>query len=225
MTPEWLGSPNFSPNRDGHDVAQPPSWIVLHTMVGALAAANARFQDGDPNQVRGRASAHYGVCLDGRVVQWVKESDAAWHSGSYDVNPGSNLDSIGIEHEDNGDYNGPRTDALYLSSAQLVAAIAARYPASFPVPLDRTHVIKHREVAGAATACPDALDVDRIVRMANDILGGKMPDTPTLPASWRTEDLGGKFTQIATPVVLADGSLHIFGVGVDGHLWHWIYKA
>src|SRR5437868_7379815 len=54
-------------------------------------------------------------------------------------------------------------------------------------------------------------------------IGGKMPDQ--LPAGWRSEALGGQWTQVAAPVVLADGSLHIFGIGTDGKLWHLIYKA
>jgi hypothetical protein len=55
--------------------------------------------------------------------------------------------------------------------------------------------------------------------------GNTMPDSTPLPAGWRTETLGGQFSQIADPIVLQDGSLHIFGVGADGQLWHWIYKA
>ena len=104
---EWLGSPNYSPGRDGHDMAIAPSWVVIHTMVGTIESANARFQ-----QAGQQASAHYGVGSTGRLVQWVDESDAAWHAGVYNVN----LDSIGIEHEDHGDYNGPRPDALYAAS-------------------------------------------------------------------------------------------------------------
>ena len=146
------------------DGPTPPnaSYIILHTMVGTIASANARFQ-----QAAQQASAHYGVGLDGRLVQWVKEQDAAWHAGNFEMN----LDSIGIEHEDKGDYNGPRTPALYESSAQLVAAICKRYG----IPCNRTYIRMHKEVSDAPTACPDSLNVDGIVRRAYAILHPPAP--------------------------------------------------
>lgn len=154
----WLGSPNFTPDRDGHDMTQ-PSWVVLHTMVGTEAAADARFQQ--PSE---QASATYGVRLDGTVVQWVDERDAAWANGATGRGgKGDNLDSISIEHEDNGDFNGPRTPELYAASAALVREVCTRYA----IPIDRAHVIGHRECDFAQTACPDGLDLNRIVLQAN----------------------------------------------------------
>jgi hypothetical protein len=153
---QWLGTPNFTPDRQGHDMSQ-PSWIVIHTMVGTVASANARFQ-----QASEQASATYGIGLDGKLYQWVDEKDAAWANGTFAVNPGSNLDSISIEHEDGGRYNDVRPDTLYAASAALVRDICTRYG----IPIDRAHIIGHRECANAATACPDALDIDRIVAEA-----------------------------------------------------------
>jgi N-acetylmuramoyl-L-alanine amidase len=160
----WLGSPNFSPNRDGHDLVSEPRYIVMHTMVGIWQGANGRFQQ--PAQ----ASAHYGVKLDGGLVQWVDEGDAAWHAGNYEVN----LDSIGIEHEDGGNYNAPRPDVLKQRSAELLAAISQRYT----LPLDRTHVKLHKEVSLSPTACPDALEVQEIIDRANLILNPPPPPAP-----------------------------------------------
>lgn len=154
---QWLGSPNFTVGRNGHDMTQ-PSWIVLHTMVGTADAANARFQ-----QSSAQASATYGVKLDGSLVQWVDEANAAWANGATGRGGrGDNLDSISIEHEDNGDFNGPRTPALYAASSQLVRSICLRYN----IPIDRNHIIGHRECDFAQTACPDSLDLDRIVTEA-----------------------------------------------------------
>lgn len=151
----WLPSPNFWPGRLGHDMDQ-PSWVVLHTMVCCWQSAWGRFQ-----QANQQASSTYGVCLDGHVIQFVDERDAPWTDGT-SSGVGSNLDVITIEHEDCGDYDGPRTEALYAASAQLVREICLRYA----IPIDRRHIIKHNECYGSATACPDSLDVDRIVRMA-----------------------------------------------------------
>ncbi len=155
----WLGSPNFTPGRQGHQLAVMPSWVVLHTMVGSWQSANDRFQ-----QAGQEASAHYGVCMDGSVVQWVKESDIAWHAGVWEVN----CDSVGVEHEDMGHYDAPRPDALYSASAALVLDICTRYG----IPIQRGNVaegvpgiIDHRQT-GYATSCPDTLDTDRIIAMA-----------------------------------------------------------
>lgn len=164
-TAQWLGSPNYSPNRDGHDLVSEPRYIIMHTMVGTWQGANARFQ-----QAAQQASAHYGVKLDGGLVQWVDEGDAAWHAGNYSVN----LDSIGIEHEDGGNYNAPRPEALKARSAQLLAEISKRYA----MPLDRAHVRLHKEVSLSPTACPDALEVDEILTRANAILNPPAPAKP-----------------------------------------------
>jgi len=134
-------------------MAVQPAYVVLHTMVGTVDGANTRFQR--PSE---QASATYGIGLDGRIYQWVDEKDGAWANGAND-NPGANMDSISIEHEDAGNYNGPRTPELYAASARLVREICQRYG----IPIDRHHILKHLECNGASTACPDALDVEGIV--------------------------------------------------------------
>lgn len=136
--------------------------IVIHTMVGTAAGASARFNN--PTQ---QVSAHYGVKLDGSLIHWLEEYIVAYHAG----NMAMNQRSIGIEHEDNGDYNGPRTNELYATSAKLVKDICDYYN----IPIDRQHIIKHSEVI--ATGCPDALDIDRIVREA----GGADTSTVAVP--------------------------------------------
>ena len=181
----WVGSPNYSPNRDGHNpnwtAGDPNTWIVLHTMVGTMAGTIAAFA----NSAR-QASSTYGVGLDGSIVQFVKEADAPWTNGTYADNPGSNLDSITIEHEDDGDYNGPRTPQLYEASAQLLADISKRRG----IPLVHRGVgggvLGHKECNGAATACPDSLDIARIIARANEILHPPapvpLPSPPQPPA-------------------------------------------
>src|SRR2546430_1544052 len=159
-TAQWLGSPNYSPARDGHDLTSEPRYIIMHTMVGTWQSANGRFQ-----QAAQQASAHYGVCLDGALKQWVDEGDASWAAGNYQVN----LDSINIEHEDGGNYNSPRPEALKAASAQLLAGICKRYG----MPCDRTHIRLHKEVSLSPTACPDALEVAEIVSRAQQLLAPK----------------------------------------------------
>ncbi|HYT41826.1 MAG TPA: peptidoglycan recognition family protein [Methylomirabilota bacterium] len=127
--------------------------VIIHTMVGSAQAAANRFADLNSN-----VSAHYGVRLDGTLIHWLEETYTAYHAGDYLMNQRS----IGIEHEDGGDYNGVRPDILYATSAKLVADICQFYN----IPIDRKHILKHSEVSDAPTGCPDALDIDRIVRQA-----------------------------------------------------------
>ncbi len=198
----WFGTPNFTSNREGHDMAIPPAYVVLHTMVGTMAGANARFQ-----QSSEQASATYGIGLDGALYQWVDEADAAWANGTFANNPGSNLDSVSIEHEDNGDYNGPRTPQLYNASARLVGEICRRYN----IPVDREHILGHRECATVSpTACPDALDVDRIVRMAST---SSVPAPPRLLA-------GGSSDMSLAVAPRPDGSgMDVLRIAPDGSVW------
>lgn len=150
--------------------------VILHTMVGTVAGANARFND-----CTSKVSAHYGVGYDGSLVHWVDEDWVAYHAGNYTMNQRS----IGIEHEDMGNYNSPRPDSLYLTSANLVADICKFYG----IPCDRQHILKHNEVV--ATSCPDALDVERIVTMASRILSPQ--NAPQLATDQTKYDFGNPY--------------------------------
>jgi len=174
---------NFKVGRDGNSINK----IIIHTVVGSLQSAITTFQN--PSRI---ASAHYIVGLDGRIVQMVKESDTAYHAGNWQVN----LTSIGIEHADNMDYNGPRTPELYEASARLVLDICKRYN----IPIDRQHILRHREVSLKPTACPDNLDIDRIVARANQI---NTPPPPP-PPDWQVnrQPIGSHVVQIQKDVSL-----------------------
>lgn len=146
---------NWMVGRSGHSINK----IIIHTEVGNNSSSESRFQN-----PQSQVSVHYGVGFDGNIRQWVEEKDTAYQAGNWAVN----LESIGIEHEDFGNYNSPRPDSLYNASSDLVADICRRYG----IPCDRAHIFKHSEVIDKAafpggTACPDALDIDRIVREAN----------------------------------------------------------
>ena len=142
--------------RAGHSMQYPgasdATYIVVHTTNGTLESVDARYND-----PASEASAHYGVGLNGSVVQWVSESDTAYHADNWDVN----LNSIGVQHEDGGS-DLPRTDALYEASSRLVRELCLRYG----IPISRQCIIGHRDVGGMTTTCPDSLDVDRITMMA-----------------------------------------------------------
>lgn len=161
ITEHIVTSANWDEGRGGKSIIG----IVLHTMVGYMQGSEDRFNDPSSG-----VSVHYGVGMDGSVRRWVEEANTAWQAGNYPVNQ----TTIGIEHEDNGNANDSvRTPELYESSAQLVADICKRY--NFPA--DPEHIFLHKNVIDktrypGGTACPDGLDTNKIISMAQSILQG-----------------------------------------------------
>jgi N-acetylmuramoyl-L-alanine amidase len=160
MPTQWIGcaAGNFRKGRHGFE----PTAIVIHIIVGSLGSAGITF--GDP---RSSVSAHYGVGKSGLVHQFVNEADTAFHAGIVvrptwkliDPQANPNLYTIGIEHE--GQPQDIWPDEQYASSATLVREIAARWK----IPLDRDHIIMHREIRASKT-CPGLADIDRLIREA-----------------------------------------------------------
>ena len=165
-----LPSGNFLAGRAGHSMKFDPlrqtTSIVMHTVGGGIDLADARYKDANSH-----VSAHYGVALDGSVVQWVSESDTAYHADNLSVD----LTSIGIQHEDDGS-DGPRTDHLYLASSQLVRQLCLRYG----VPISTHYIVRHSTIAGGSITCPGGLDVDRIVAMASGASAEAVTTQPEL---------------------------------------------
>ena len=128
MNIKWVGCHpnNFGAGRYNNSI----KYVILHWIVGTLESADATFNN--PTRL---ASAHYGVG-DDEIHQWVKESDTAWHAGNLMVN----RQSIGIENEGGPDL--PISEATYQTSAKLIADICKRYN----IPIDREHILGHREV-------------------------------------------------------------------------------
>lgn len=180
-----IPSSNFSPGRAGHSIDK----IVLHTMTCWIGQADARFQRVNPPDP---VSAHFGVRVDGTLWQWVQVWDTAYHAGQLDVN----FDSIGIEHEDGGDYNGIRPAALYERSAALVAQSCRENNIPCQRGTGGPGIYDHRQIkqlfAGTATACPDALDTDLIIRMAAAQLAPVL--APPAPVTTTTADVSVRLT-------------------------------
>jgi N-acetyl-anhydromuramyl-L-alanine amidase AmpD len=153
-------SPHQRSGRDGHR----PLGIVVHTAVGTLQGTVGWFA-----APASGVSAHFVVGLDGALVVVVDETDTARHTRRTrptaaflpeDVDP--NLVTIGIEFVDDGDPLGVhRPDAQYATGAELIWALGLRWD----IPLDRGHVVGHREV-DASQSCPGNLDLDRLLREA-----------------------------------------------------------
>ncbi len=142
-------SPAFTTGRAGTAIDR----IVIHiTDAPTTGSTVSHFTREGAN-----SSAHYLVGQDGEVVQFVSESDTAWHAR------GANRRSIGIEHvavKQGGATYGkttfphmPPTEAEYRASATLVAQLCRKYGLT----PDRTTIIGHREADGGTshTSCPD----------------------------------------------------------------------
>lgn len=156
-SPEFPGAIWFTTNCSGKcDTSRTAGTAVVNTIVihdteGGWNASVATLQN-DAGK-----SVHYIVDADGsRVGQFVPESYTAWHAGNYYVNQRS----VGIEHVGfAGDANG-YSKGLYEKSAALVKSIRSRWT----VPLDRTHIYGHYQVADgdkisqSAGPCTDTLD-------------------------------------------------------------------
>lgn len=152
---------NFSRGRDG---GVDPVAIVVHIQEGTMAGTDSWFRN-----PASKVSAHYGVSKAGEVVQWVRDEDTAQHAGVVDrptaaivrerVGFNPNSYTLGIECEGRA-TDAPPADQM-VALAELVKLLCTRHR----IPLDRKHVIGHREVRGSKP-CPGRIDVDEVVRLA-----------------------------------------------------------
>lgn len=139
MNPVWKHTTNFSGGRGGRSIDR----IVIHYIVGTLAAADATFAN--PNS---GVSAHYGIG-EGRLHQYVSEMNTAWHAGNFAMNQRS----IGIEHS--ADPNRAPSSSTYEMSIDLCTRICREYGLN-----PQTQMIPHSSVV--ATACPGTVNLQRI---------------------------------------------------------------
>ncbi|ACA21494.1 endolysin [Lactococcus phage asccphi28] len=161
---EWQSSGHF-----GGITRKPIDMIVLHHNGGT--GSNVV-----PNcWIEREASAHYQI-ENGQIINCLDEDITAWHCGAYGVD--NNSHTIGIEHQNStGAPDWLVSNENQEKSAQLVADIAKRYG----IPLDRNHIVRHREMPNCNTDCSGGLDIDWVVTRAKQIAGqGGIPaPTPT----------------------------------------------
>ena len=107
-------------------------------------------------------SAHYEI-TDTQIIGCVPEDCTAWHSGDWETN----LRSIGLEHlNSSGAPNWGVSGATMAMSAKLIADICKRYN----LPINSTTIQPHNHYQ--ATQCPGGLDVELLVKMAQDVANG-----------------------------------------------------
>lgn len=140
-------TPNYTEGRDGKFI----KYIVIHWIGQGTADSTIPWFANPASQV----SAHYLVS-DDTIYQFVDNQDTAWHAGNWTMN----CESIGIEHVATPDRM--MSDSSYETSGALVRQLSNQYG----IPLDRDHIIGHREVK--ATQCPGTIDIDRIIQIAKE---------------------------------------------------------
>lgn len=168
---------NYTATRKGYSIKR----IVLHTYGGKGTSLYNWF-----NRENGTSSAHYAVMKDGKVEQYVRDTDIAWHAGTTHstAKPNNNYESIGIEHQDDGNSgDSVRTPELYESASQLVAMLCKKY--SIPCVLLARDNAWGRGIAlhnyyTTAKPCPAGLDYSRIIKRANEILNNVTTQPPTV---------------------------------------------
>jgi len=145
---------------------------VIHIGEGYFAGFHALFAT-TPADVTRAVSAHYVVYRNGRIEQWVREEDAAYHAGVVNnptwplLEPWTpNRQLIGIEHE--GFTGEPWTEAMYQADAWLCARACKRWGI---VPGLNT-IIGHWEIDSVnRLRCPgNGVDLHRIIAMTKELL-------------------------------------------------------
>jgi len=155
-----------------------PTHITLHHIVGDAPAALARFRQ--PVGV----SSTFVIGSDGTIYQVLPIDTIPYTDGNYR----SNLRAITIEHA-GGHPTVPYTDAMYNASAQLCAWLRQEYG------IPESNILLHRDVIDrtaypGGTACPGALDTERIKRESTK----QLEDEPVIRdldnEYWRWNKLG-----------------------------------
>lgn len=165
----WDHSPNSSPRRAGDKV----QYFVVHhaAATSSVDALRTRFMNANDRKV----SPNWLIGKDGSVSEIVPpDKFRAWTSGQFDYN------AVTVETQNtSGDPTWGISEESHIAIAKLVAWASKRY--GFPI--DRTHVIGHREVPGAATACPGpSMSLDRIVDLAKTFVDdNEVPGEPEVP--------------------------------------------
>lgn len=152
-------SPNFG-SRDGNTI----KYICVHIGAASLSSIDNTFA----NPTSG-VSASYGIGLNGDIHQYVEDENMHWCNGGV-LNPtaqvvkdnltvNQNKISLSIENEgfDLAKAPEPQLNAL----VDLIRSLATKYA----IPLDRYHIIGHREITTNKSTCPssDNTVLDNIV--------------------------------------------------------------
>lgn len=140
--------------------------VIIHHGAQTDYGAHVRTLTGDRE-----VSANY--CTDGRgnLIGQVPDEYRAWTSGSpYDNGRGAEWDHRALTVETLNSTGAPTWSISAADETALVRLVRYAHD-RYGVPLDRDHIVGHRELyerwgASYPTACPGGIDIDRIVKRA-----------------------------------------------------------
>lgn len=150
--------------RVGRNGTVAPDTLVIHIAEGDKASCIATFKDPSVQK-----SSHFLIGKDGSITQFVSTKNTAFCNGIVDrpvsesvlkrfpQNPNDYTFSIENEGFATEDF----TEAQYQTNAKLLAYLHK----AWNVPMDSTHVIRHREIEQQKT-CPGIVNVERIIALA-----------------------------------------------------------
>lgn len=141
-----------------------PDVIVIHITDGSKKSCINWFK----NPIA-QVSAHFLICQDGSIVQFVSTGNTAYGNGRV-ANPiaqivkqrlpkNPNDYTISIENEGVGTQD--ITAAQYATLAKLVSYLGKKWS----IPIDAQHVIRHRDIYCYKT-CPGKVNVEKIIKDA-----------------------------------------------------------
>ncbi len=157
-------SPNKSPRTDTIQ------YFVIHHAASTASKQSQidRFMTANDRNV----SPNWFIAADGTVAEIVPPDDyRAWTTGQFDHK------AVTVETQNT---SGDPTWGISAASHEAIAKVVAWASKRYGFPIDRQHVIGHREVPGQSTACPGpSMNLVAIVERAK-IIAATMPD-PEVP--------------------------------------------
>jgi hypothetical protein len=151
-TPPFLGMtrPRYTPGR----ALGAPRVLVIHATAGSFPGDKNWLHKGGGDPPLSPVSCHYLISPAGEVVQFVRESDTAWHtgaavwtvdgayrSGSYNGVAVLNHLSIGIELSNVNNGNAPYPQAQLDAAVALARAIVQR------LRIPQAQLVRHRDIS------------------------------------------------------------------------------
>jgi N-acetyl-anhydromuramyl-L-alanine amidase AmpD len=197
VIPEGITQRAEAVSLNGYTIGRPdpkgPNHIVLHHAASSSLS-------GVINTLRGTSgapTANY-VVKDNELVEMVPEQSSAWTNGRWT----SNMYSITFEmvnESGSGSTWQPPSKATMETTAWAMARTAQKW--NFEMPLEYgINVFGHRDVSKSATACPGSLDMQAVIKRANEIIADNPVKKPEPEITLDTEKIADALDVIETKI-------------------------
>lgn len=167
---EWVGTPNYTAGRGGRI----PLAIVNHITAGLYPGTLSWLQN-----PQSKASAHYLILKNGRILQLVRDEDTAWANGivnqpNWPLYDGTNPNryTLSIEHEALAGQS--LTDSQYQATLWLHRQLIDKWK----IPVSKDTIIGHNRIdtINRANDPGPAFPWERLLADLQNTGGGAMPE-------------------------------------------------